>query len=318
VYKTLHRTFAAFAQELQQRLSVLSVHAQLINDMYTALWFCAWLLTVQFPIELPLKEQLTPAELHDLLLIATNLRNPCVACNLVEYNRRYQLLLYANSDLALNSSSSSSGSRSSSSGSSSNSSSSSISQLVEHCITTAFVRGHWRLGQLLAGTPAAKQLRPQQLTQLLLMYFRFEQPSLQPGPNANNPEVFVVDHRANCFYALCALPAACSISPSSVASLVRTAVHLRMFARARRLCQLPAAQDMPWQQLAELLLLLLTCDAGDDEWQRDEVTQHAIDLRAATQLPPGAAKDMLSWMLDRVKAFTCGVQCTSLRLWAIS
>jgi hypothetical protein len=56
---------------------------------------------------------------------------------------------------------------------------------------------------------------------------------------------------------------------------------------------------MPWRQLAELMLMLLTCTSEHYEWSRKELAEVVMELVAAAQLPPGAACELFSGLLDR-------------------
>jgi hypothetical protein len=100
------------------------------------------------------------------------------------------------------------------------------------------------------------------------------------------------EHRkAPCFNALCALPTAQTITSSMVAGLLRLAVKHQHFERGYRLCKLPAAQQLPSQQLCELLLqqLLLPRNEEHRALQRRQLIEVMAGLQAAKELMPGAA-----------------------------
>jgi hypothetical protein len=190
-------------------------------------------------------------------------------------------------------------------------SSSSSVQLVEHLITTALARGHWEAAPMLAATPAAQQLGLQQVLQLLALSIQME-PFVRQVPRhelvGNEGPVDIAAlleplpqrSEAPCCAALCALPAAQSISASTIASLLRLAAKQKRYEWGRLLCRLPAAQQLPSQQLRELLLqlLLLPQRGYDMKVQQQLLTKALSRLQAAREVPPDAAMQLLSTLIQ--------------------
>jgi hypothetical protein len=112
-------------------------------------------------------------------------------------------------------------------------------------------------------------------------------------------ELAAADHKAPCYDALCALPAAQSISASTIASLLRVAVKQKQYERGLRLCQLPAPQQLPSQQLCELLqLLLLPRSKEHRAQQRERLMSALVQLQAAQELASDAALGLLSNLIQ--------------------
>jgi hypothetical protein len=230
-----------------------------------------------------LTQQLSTAELHDLLLVAVNLERPEPAVHILKHMHKHKQLLYASSDCM------------------SDNSSSSV-QLVEQLIATAIIREHWKVAPLLAATPAAKQLGVQAVTQLLCLCIQLEripvQLPVQDYDYDDDSDVYdedynlieeleAEDRKAPCFDALCALPAAQSISANTIASLARLAAKQKQYERACCLCRLPAAQQLLSQQLCELLqLLLLPRNLDHRAQQRERLIRQLLQLQAARELAP--------------------------------
>jgi hypothetical protein len=101
--------------------------------------------------------------------------------------------------------------------------------------------------------------------------------------------------------ALCALPAAQSISASTIASLLRLAVKQQRFEWGVLLCRLPGAQQLPSQQLCELLLQLLLPQrcAEDRAAELQDLIMALSGLRAARQMSPGAAMQLMSTLIQK-------------------
>jgi hypothetical protein len=230
-----------------------------------------------------LTQQLSTAELQDLLLVAVNLERPEPAVHILKHMHKHKQLLYASSDC------------------SSDNSSSSV-QLVEQLIATAIIREHWKVAPLLAATPAAKQLEVQAVTQLLCLCIQLERIPVQlPVQDYNYDddsdvydedynlieELEAEDRKAPCFDALCALPAAQSISGSTVASLLRLAAKQKQYERGCPLCRLPAAQQ-----------LLLPRSPEHRAHQRERLIRLLLQLQAARELAPGAALRLLSNLIQ--------------------
>jgi hypothetical protein len=260
---------------------------------------CRILLCPVPDVQATLPQQLPDTDWQDLLLIAVNLKNPVPALHILSHVRRCKQLLYTSS-----------------------SSSSDTVQLVEHLITTAIARGHWAMALVLAATPAAQQLGLQAVTQLLCLCIQLERlpappPVQQPwdGGYESDDDFYVgyyqaeeldrQDRPAPCFDALCALPAAQNISTSTIASLLRLAVKQKQYERGCRLCELPAAQQLPSQQLCELLLQLLLLQLllpRQEELrarQRGQLVVVLIRLQPAEELAPGAAMQLLSTLIQK-------------------
>jgi hypothetical protein len=105
---------------------------------------------------------------------------------------------------------------------------------------------------------------------------------------------------APCCAAPCALPAAQSISASTLANLLRLAVKQKRYEWGLLLCQLPAAQQLPSQQLCELLLQLLRRwhHGADIKVQQQLLTIALSRLQAARELSPDAAMQLLSTLMQ--------------------
>jgi hypothetical protein len=249
-------------------------------------------------LQYTLPEQLTAAELQDLLLIAVNLPHAQPAATILRFDDQHQLLLHATGNDASNSTSD-------------GSSSSNTVQLVEHLITTAIIRGHWRIAALLADTPAAQQLGSAAVAQLLHLCIPLERvhlPAQQFDEDEDNVFGFnqgqppELEDMAPCFSMLFMLPAVQDLSASTVASLLRLAVKQQQFQLAKALAALPAAQQLPSQELCELLLMLLMLPRNEDEQQRQLRQRKRLiiqlsELQSAQHLAPGAMLQLLSVVL---------------------
>jgi hypothetical protein len=248
------------------------------------------------------------------MLVAVNLQNPGPVYGVLGHMQSQQQLLYADSSVTDNVTSTST------------SSSSSSVQLVEHLLTTAIIRGHWIVLQTLVATPAAQRLGLQAVTQLLTLSIQVEplgalsQVSMQPqsedmaageddvgnGNEGADQWYAAADNHSNdrvigcyCFSSLCALPAAQSISASTIASLLRLAVEQKLYMWGHKLCELPGAQHMPLQQLFELLQQLLLPQSlrqGRDT-SRGCLTTALLGLPAAREMPSGAAMQFISTLI---------------------
>jgi hypothetical protein len=249
------------------------------------------------PLQYNLPEQLTPAELQDMLIIAVNLPHPWAAAAILRYDEEHKLLLHAKSNTAA----------APDSIASSSSIDSSAVKLVEQLITTAVIRAHYMLSAELSVTPAAQQLDVTALTQLLYVCIQLER-VIQPAGHANaiaDDDFFFdqphqeaePDIEAPCFSVLCSVPAVQDISACSLANLMRLAVKQQQFEMAERLAALPAAQQLLSRQLCEVLLLLLVPQTKLVRWaQQKRLLMKLSELESAQNL----GSDALLWLLAGV------------------
>jgi hypothetical protein len=277
-------------------------------------------------LQRPLPSPISATDLQDLLLVAVNLSNPESGRRLLSHMESQKQLLYADSS-------------DTSDHSTSTSSSMSSVQLLEHLLTTAIVRGHCMVLQTLVATPAAQRLGLQAVTQLLTLSIQREhhgaliqQSDVGQEDVGNGNEGLVADGLQDepddlydrnigylCFDVLLELPAVQSISGSTIANLLRLAVEQKLYEWGWLLCRLPGAQQLPLQQLFELLLQLLLPqrEGRYRDAQRFMLTLSLKDLQATREMAPGAAMQLISTLIQvsskqRGQGFLYGVEAAGV------
>jgi hypothetical protein len=98
--------------------------------------------------------------------------------------------------------------------------------------------------------------------------------------------------------ALGELPAVQSISASTIASLLRLAVKQKRCTWGLLFCQLPAAQQLPSQQLCELRLLLWQRYGEDRAAHRPDLVMALAGLQATREMSQGAPMQFMSTLIQ--------------------
>lgn len=235
----------------------------------------------------PLLPIITQEQMPDLLHIAVNAwhRDTSIIEALLQHDKQCTCILH--NDSSSYNSTCSADNRSS------------ATVLLEQLLLTSFGCYQRNVVQLLGATPAARSLSKGTLLRLLYITLQrdVEERSMGCQPedlDGNSPSTFG---------AMCRSPAIQSVSAASIGRLMQVAMGRQQYASVGLLTTLPQAQQLPSQQLCDLLVMLIRAVRGDSQLLADDLGRQALLQRLATlqtgqYLASGDAYRLLTAVLD--------------------